>query len=127
MAIFAARWTCARRVFGVAVLAAGKLGFLLLTTPCSLRFTLVSGYAFDSPDQSSKRRGGSSCRFVSPEISLPLRFQTPSQTPRRGDEEAGAAMVPSRASGVAIILRRVLSGNSRRSGRDLRLYTEQSR
>ena len=95
MAIFAARWTCARRVFGVAVLAAGKLGFLLLTTPCSLRCEFVLDYAFDILDQSSRRKRRSRCRFVTPGFCLRPRFQTRSQTPRQGDEEAGAAICSS--------------------------------
>ena len=95
MAIFAARWTCARRVFGVAVLAAGKLGFLLLTTPCSLRCEFVLDYAFDTPDQPSKRKRRSRYRFVTPGICPRLRFQTRSQTPMPGDEEAGAAICSS--------------------------------
>ena len=95
MAIFAARWTCARWIFGVAVLAVGKLGFLLLMTPCWLRCQFVLDYAFDTPDQPSKRKRRSRYRFVTPGICPRLRFQTRSQTPMPGDEEAGAAICSS--------------------------------
>jgi hypothetical protein len=70
---------------------------------------------------------GCCCKFVTPGLGLRPQFQASSQAPGPGDKEAGAAIVASMKSGVAIIVLGVLSGNWGRSDRDLRLIRSKSR